>query len=301
MIHVKFVEPDSVDWKEWKREAEEARDQLVKAVAAGSKVEIKAELYKKMKQVIFQAFNGKCAYCETRIVGSDQVGLDQPGDVEHFRPKGRVVGDDGKEIQVRSKKGDLANHPGYYWLAYDWTNLLPSCATCNRPAKTPEGKLIGKWDRFPVRKARATEPGDEAQEEPLFFNPLRDRPEEELVFDEETGVIAGTSDRGKASVEMLGLNREGLRSGRRDIYQAVQLMTNDALQKAMDTAEPVRVAAAAKLKILNEHLDGKRPYSFAARKAVRDAENRSRELWARLERRASRPGVPKVLGTGGDD
>ncbi|MEF9674035.1 hypothetical protein QNM99_25505 [Pseudomonas sp. PCH446] len=42
-------------------------------------------------------------------------------DVEHYRPKGAVSED--------------ASHPGYWWVAMDWDNLLPSCIDCNRKRK----------------------------------------------------------------------------------------------------------------------------------------------------------------------
>ncbi|GLS42688.1 HNH endonuclease [Methylobacterium brachythecii] len=61
-------------------------------------------------------FHGKCAYCESRF------DVTAPVDIEHFRPKGGVEG------QV---------HPGYWWLAAEWTNLLPSCIDCNRRRYQP--------------------------------------------------------------------------------------------------------------------------------------------------------------------
>lgn len=62
-------------------------------------------------------FHGKCAYCESRYDVSGPV------DIEHFRPKGGVEGD--------------PDHPGYWWLAADWVNLLPSCLDCNRRRYQP--------------------------------------------------------------------------------------------------------------------------------------------------------------------
>jgi uncharacterized protein (TIGR02646 family) len=53
-----------------------------------------------------------CAYC-----GISSNGLD----VEHFRPKGPVDGDE--------------NHGGYWWLAYDGSNYFLSCPACNRNRK----------------------------------------------------------------------------------------------------------------------------------------------------------------------
>lgn len=63
----------------------------------------------------------KCAYCE-RFYKLD---------VEHYRPKGEIRGVDN----------ELLSNTGYYWLAYEWSNLLPSCISCNR-----EG---GKVSKFP--------------------------------------------------------------------------------------------------------------------------------------------------------
>ena len=97
-----------------------------------------------IKIALEKLFNFKCAYCERD--------LSPPWDVEHFRPKGRVA--------------ERREHPGYYWLAYEWTNLYPSCQNCNQRRKdqpvwgnadlTP-GPAAGKLDQFPWWSKR-TEP-----------------------------------------------------------------------------------------------------------------------------------------------
>ena len=137
MIRVDFREPDTADWRQWRDDANTARDQLIKDVKKGKAPEIDADLYKRMKKVIFDAFSGKCAYCES------QISADQPGDVEHFRPKGRVMGEDGKPVLIKLGNKEVP-HPGYYWLAYDWRNLLPACARCNRPEAIDGEKTTGK-------------------------------------------------------------------------------------------------------------------------------------------------------------
>lgn len=63
-----------------------------------------------------------CAYCGRYLPSNDQ------GDVDHFRPKGKVAEDDA--------------HGGYWWLAYAFSNYLMSCAVCNR---------VYKRDHFPLR------------------------------------------------------------------------------------------------------------------------------------------------------
>ena len=75
---------------------------------------------------------GKCAYCE-RFYKLD---------VEHFRPKGELRGEDNS----------ITSNTGYYWLGYEWSNLLPSCISCNRDG--------GKGSKFPFLNggARVTSP-----------------------------------------------------------------------------------------------------------------------------------------------
>jgi len=63
-----------------------------------------------------------CAYCGADIA---EAGID----VEHFRPKSRVDGDN--------------SHGGYWWLAYDFKNYLLSCTVCNQKYKRA---------RFPLRE-----------------------------------------------------------------------------------------------------------------------------------------------------
>jgi len=81
-----------------------------------------------VKAALEKLFNYKCAYCET------------PGfagfswSVEHFRPKGSVAED--------------RSHPGYYWLAYTWTNLYPSCVFCNQRRHTEEHCNASRLDRI---------------------------------------------------------------------------------------------------------------------------------------------------------
>jgi hypothetical protein len=70
-------------------------------------------------------------------------------DTEHFRPKSRVrivLDDESSEIiKVVDEEGEAITHPGYFWLAYHWQNLLPSCQFCNAAG--------GKLDVFPVQNS----------------------------------------------------------------------------------------------------------------------------------------------------
>ena len=212
MIRINFSEPDTPEWRSWLDECNVATAQLIdEAISTGS-VQV-SNLYKdvRLKEVYVSKdspFYGKCAYCETSILGS------QPGDIEHYRPKGDVTEEDGSPVRI-TVNGQARVHPGYYWLAYDWRNLLLACVDCNRPSRfKTRGKQIGKSKKFPVRGFRAASPGDETQEEPLLINPMMEDPEPHFEIDE-TGLLTALTDRGVACVEILGLNaREGLVSDR---------------------------------------------------------------------------------------
>jgi hypothetical protein len=104
------------------------------------------------------AFSGysrdKCWYVECKNLGTDD-------DIDHFRPKLGVKED--------------PNHPGYYWLAFEWTNLRLSCHRANRPRTNPEtGETGGKAEHFPLidERTRAQGPGDDIKQEvPSLLDP----------------------------------------------------------------------------------------------------------------------------------
>jgi hypothetical protein len=176
-----------------------------------------------------QLFHEKCAYCESVYRAVDSR------DVEHFRPKGGVA--------------ESPAHPGYWWLAASWTNLLPSCPACNQlrrqtlydPAMTLEEfeaarrneaeTTSGKKNAFPVSGTNwvMKENGRIADEDPLLINPCERNPADhlEFVFDwkrpayiwdaeQVTAVIRPRARGGqedgyaKASIAVYGLRRAGL-------------------------------------------------------------------------------------------
>ncbi len=140
-------------------------------------------VWRPAKALLLERFHGKCAYCESPLVDSIHA------DVENYRPKSR-----------------------YWWLAYDWDNLLVACHACN----------TAKANRFPLQdeSARATEARDVESEEPLLLNPCQDRPEEHLVFGEDGNVYSDTA-RGQATIDTLVLNRPGLVAARRRVVAEV--------------------------------------------------------------------------------
>lgn len=143
---------------------------------------------------------GKCAYCETRF------GHSSPGDVEHYRPK----------AGYRQSSAAVVQGPGYYWLAYEWSNLLYTCEDCNRIRKRQLFPLAND----PAGRAR-NHHDDLTQEQPLLLNPAA-TPDltAHLTFDEE--VAKGLTPEGRASVTGYGLNRKELLDYRRDYLRCLK-------------------------------------------------------------------------------
>lgn len=244
------VQPLNTDeWHQWIAACKDATKANIKAVKEGEKASIKSTLYRRkaIKDAFFFSknapFYGKCAYCEFPI--SDF----QAGDIEHFRPKAVVTDEEDQTILLQDEGGKvildgLGNpkaHPGYYWLGYDWTNLIPSCEACNRPR--PES--LGKRNRFPVVGSHAQSPGEEVNEIPLLINPASgqddDDPQKHLIIDDETGLMIPLSDRGKMCIKILGLNqRDQLVMARKTTRDRAELLLTKLLDTARDLANPQR-------------------------------------------------------------
>jgi hypothetical protein len=170
---------------------------------------------------------------------------------------------------VSDGHGHDVPHPGYYWLAYDWNNLLASCADCNRPSrqKTKTAKRIGKWDQFPVRGTHAANPGEEHTEQPLLINPTNQDPAVHMSVDN-TGVFVGKTDEGNTCIDIFGLNdRDALVDSRRRMYIDTRLKMH-ALAGGLHFG--CRDEVTVLLRELKEIKEGKQPYSASALVAIQE-------------------------------
>ncbi len=235
-------------------------DQLARrtGASAGTKkkdrFDFKAYGHRDVREALDALFHYKCAYCET------YYGASQPVDVEHYRPKGAIVDDGGK----RQK-------PGYYWLASDWDNLLPSCIDCNRKrghgaSDGAERLQHGKANQFPIAGTRALEPVQDIDklERPLLLHPCRDDPSLNLSFDDE-GLIRGLTEEGRASIKVLGLTRWGLVKARKELaiallghlVEARRVIETYNKERSRDNEDWVR----EKLRTIKGFGEPTRPYS----------------------------------------
>jgi uncharacterized protein (TIGR02646 family) len=179
-------------WTAWHARAQSAIAKAIADIQAKRPHNFNQTIWKELKDWLrVNVFNRKCAYCETLIDAGFY------GDAEHYRPKGRVHG--------------VPEHPGYYWLAYHWKNLIPSCQMCNSGT--------GKGDQFPLPpgKRHVTSPDParvdpdalRAIESPLLLHPYEDDPRDHLVFGAK-GTVSSKSERGQKTIELCELTRDAL-------------------------------------------------------------------------------------------
>jgi len=158
---------------------------------------------KAVKKALVEMQYGKCAFCEQVTTNPAHTGS---GDVEHFRPKGGY----------RQEEQDDLQHPAYYWLAYDWDNLLLSCEPCNR---------IHKKNLFPLLNptTRAQNHHDDINDEtPLLINPTQQNPENYISFHEEVPYAIDNHLYGRKTIEVFALDREQLNESRLEKYTEIQ-------------------------------------------------------------------------------
>jgi uncharacterized protein (TIGR02646 family) len=231
-----------------------ARGKTTDAISDGPN-HVVTDLYRDpdVKVALEKLFDNKCAYCET----GGFAGFSW--DVEHFRPKGSVAED--------------PSHPGYYWLAYTWTNLYPSCVFCNQRRKDQRtfddpvpGPATGKLDQFPVadERNRARTPDDPlAAEEPRLVDPCDDPPELHLSFDATGSVSAREgSPKGETTIRVFGLKRKRLRDARRAVLATV----SELIEQLVEHGTPKDTATQVVLTVLSRP---QRQYS-AVVSAIRD-------------------------------
>jgi uncharacterized protein (TIGR02646 family) len=158
--------------------------------------------HRSVKDALREAQHGKCAFCESKIAHIS------PGDVEHFRPK----------AGHRQAPEDPLVQPGYYWLAYEWSNLLFCCQLCNQQFKGNHFPLAN-----PTQRAKSHR-DDISREEPLLINPAIEDPSAFLEFRENMIHAIKDDRRGQATIEIMGLNRVKIAERRLDVLDKLKAL-----------------------------------------------------------------------------
>ena len=148
--------------------------------------------HKSVKLALWEAQYKKCCYCESKM----RLPID--GAIDHFRPKGAV----------QQSSDDEMKYPGYFWLAYYWSNLLVSCNSCN---------TMYKRNLFPLaddaKRARSHH-DDLDVERPLFVDPGGEDPRQHIRF--RRAEVIHLTERGRVTIKELGLGESNLEEARRE-------------------------------------------------------------------------------------
>ena len=157
-------------------------------IRQGNEPKADSKIYgdRSVKESLKSIHHCKCAYCERHLNGDY-------GAIDHFRPKGGYID---------TQTGELRK-PGYWWLAYDWDNLLLSCSECNTSYKRNHFPLTDENQRNIANK-------DVSQEQPLLINPAEEDPANHIEFNRWVVLpkeMDGVADpRGIMTIQILKLN-----------------------------------------------------------------------------------------------
>lgn len=244
------------DWFKLAREATKEAIKEKKDHDANRDVYAHDEVNKSLNKL----FKGKCAYCETDLVRFDW-------EVEHFRPKGSVH--------------ESPKHPGYYWLAYKWENLYPSCTWCNQRRKGAPvwgtddvDPTEGKGTQFPLsdEKSRAKNPQKAiSKEKTLLLDPCKDNPERLFLYDP-LGQIYPKSKNKKAEItaKVFNLKETHLKNARRmridEIVKTLRILKGSKMNGDQELIDMVN-------QLFDSLMDESREYLGAVRYVVNNPEN----------------------------
>jgi uncharacterized protein (TIGR02646 family) len=153
-----------------------------------------------VREALGKLYHNKCAFCESPLEVSSAK------QVDHYRPKAPVIG--------------VENHDGYYWLAFEWSNLILTCGKCNR----------SKHNHFPVAGQHLKDHPEEASdylasavclkdEQPLIIHPELVKNIREHFWFAQDGKCVIYTKAGKATVDHCDLDRDELAIERQDRYK----------------------------------------------------------------------------------
>ncbi|PMM08720.1 hypothetical protein BCT62_15105 [Vibrio splendidus] len=212
---------DEKGWDEQKR-AEQVEIEKVKARKKA--ISAKSSIWSQLSTVLSSLSYGKCWYCESSELRSDNP-------IDHFRPKGKVA--------------ECLEHPGYWWLAFEWSNYRYACTYCNS-RRVDVDTAGGKQDHFPV----FTPPDwnrcedDNNVEKPKLLDPTDADDYKLLAFNQNGEACPNTNDeqseeyqKAEESIEKYHLNHEPTRKARKAIMQKIRQIvanTNELIELGVD-------------------------------------------------------------------
>lgn len=173
--------PESLSNDKFKKHYEKYKNNAVKA----SNIYYSA---KDVKKELKKLYNNKCAYCES---------IEFEPETDHYRPVSK-----------------------YPYLAYEWTNLLPTCHSCN----------LNKQDKFEIDNIKNKNLAItnikklNKIEAPLIINPEVDNPEKYFEYSETEGKVIAKNNNNRAdtTINTCKLNRIDLIERRKKKYDNIK-------------------------------------------------------------------------------
>lgn len=175
-----------------------------------------------VKDLLIADQHEKCCFCESKFLETSH------GDVEHFRPKRAYQKLDSKKL----------NYPGYYWLTYNWNNLMFSCEKCNRSYKRNQFPLQTET----TRKTWHDHPNLIENEDSFLINPNFEDPSAYITFLNESPSAVKGNLKGEKTIEAFNLKR--LNTTRLDhiktlrlalTWSRINLANDEEIELAMQT------------------------------------------------------------------
>lgn len=157
--------------------------------------------HRSVREALAVAQHGKCCFCERKI---------EDADVEHFRPKSAF----------RQARNAPLEQPGYYWLAYTWSNLYLACRPCNQRNKQSLFPLLD-----PDARVRSHHDAERLEQElPMFIDPGCENPEQRIGFRDGEPYPIDDDARARATIQALELGRTFLMEQRSAWFQMLDLL-----------------------------------------------------------------------------
>ena len=201
-----------------------------------------------IRERIWRFHHGRCCFCERY---RDVV---RESDIEHFRPKAMVM-------------EKSPTKPGYWWLAYDWSNLFFSCKSCNQEFKK---------NHFPIQGTRATVKGADLDlEEAVLLDPCKEQPEDSIDYDirvEGLAIPYGVGEdreRANKTINICGLERDDLNLDRGELVSTLQSAAR-RLITAREMGLPTLAEYEEEVRNLTKAKDRKHQFIGLRRAVIRD-------------------------------
>ena len=190
-------------------------------------------------------FGIKCVYCEASPIATSTFRID------HYRPKKNIKNE---------------THTGYYWLAYEWSNLMQTCQFCNGE-KSNHFPLKAHSIRIDENTANALNEANRRPdiaplntEQRLLLHPEIDEVENHFTFTFD-GEIQGLTEEGIKSIEHYGLKRDDLIASRKTIRDEylddLKGMLKEYEVQVANNEDAAKIALYSSLKLMFMKILGK--------------------------------------------